>query len=265
MKAKIEEILDRLITEVREGRSIDDCLSQYAEYAAELRPLLHLAKDISDLPKPEPDPEAVEATVKQAVGLAPEEKSAKRFSLREIFVLRPVMVRVFAVIVVVLVLGVATVSLSANSLPGDVLYPVKIAAERVQLFLTIDNEGKARLHAIFAEERTEEFESLLEPGIEISEELMEEMLQQTDLAIACVLLLDGESAARIIDQIEECCHHQMAVLEKARNCACEEDIEAIEKAMQECMDQHECIECIKESGSGDKPYCPCGEQHHIVS
>ena len=58
MKAKIEEILDTLITEVRRGRSIDDCLSQYAEYADELRPLLFMAKSISDLPKPEPDPEA---------------------------------------------------------------------------------------------------------------------------------------------------------------------------------------------------------------
>jgi hypothetical protein len=227
--------------------------------------LLHLAKRISDLPKPEPDPEAVEVAVKRATALSPEQKSVKRFSFRDIFLLRPVMVRAFAIILVVLLLGLATVSLSANSLPGDMLYPVKKAAERVQLFLTIDDEGKARLHAIFAEERTDEFESLLEPDVEISEELMEEMLRETDLAIACVLLLDGESATGIIDQIDECCHHQMAVLEKARSCACEMDIEVIEGAMEECMEQHDCIECIRESNLGDRSFYPCSEQPYMLN
>ncbi len=259
MKAKIEEIFDRLIAEVRKGRSVDDCLHEYAEYADELKPLLYLANTINDLPKPEPSAEAVEATIKQARALSSEQKTSKRFSFREIFILNPVMVRVFAIVLLILVFGVATVSLSANSLPGDVLYPVKIATERVQLLLTIDIEGKARLHAVFADKRTDEFASLLEPGVEISEALLAEMLHQTDLAIACVVVLDEESAAEIIDQIAECCHRQMAVLEKARDCACEVDIAVIEEAMQECVEQRECIECMQQNNESPSTDCSCPE------
>ncbi|MCK4941103.1 hypothetical protein KAS45_03335 [candidate division WOR-3 bacterium] len=265
MKAKIEEIFDKLIAEVRKGRSVDDCLREYAEYADELKPLLHLANTISDLPKPEPGAGAVEATIKQARAISSGQKRSRRFSFREIFVLRPVMVRVFAIVLLILVFGVATVSLSASSLPGDMLYPVKKATERVQLLLTFNTEGKARLHTVFADKRTDEFESLLEPGVEISEELLAEMLHETDLAIACVVRLDEESSADIIDQIDECCHNQMAVLEKARDCVCEMDIGVIEEAMQECMEQHECIECIKDSDYEDKPFCPCSEEHRILS
>ncbi len=265
MKVKIEEILNKLIAEVIGGRSIDECLKEHAEYAEELRPLLSLAKSITELPKPEPNTEAVEATIQRATALAHKQKAVKRFSFREIFVLRPVAVRVFAAILLVLALAVTTVSLSANSLPGDMFYPVKIAAERVQLFLTIDDKGKARLHAIFAVERTDEFESLLEPGVEISEELLERMLRETDLAIACVMRLDGESAAKVIDQIDDCCHYQMAALEKARDCACQMDIEMIEKAMEECMEQHECLECIRESKRGDKSFAPCNGRLHDLS
>lgn len=259
MKAKIEEILDRLIAEIRKGRSFDDCLLEYPDYADELRPLLHLADSISELPRPEPNAEVVEATVKQATAVSGKQKISKRFSFRDIFVLRPVMVRVFAVILLILVFGVATVSLSANSLPGDVLYAVKVAAERAQLFLTIDTEGKARLHAVFADKRTDEFEALLEPGVEISEELLAQMLRETDLAIACVIDMDRENAVEIIDQIDECCHQQMAVLEKARDCVCEEDIGVIEEAMQECMEQHECIECMQQNNHSPGIDCSCPE------
>jgi hypothetical protein len=52
---------------------------------------------------------------------------------------------------------IATVNASFSSVPGDFLYPVKLATERVQLTLAItNNEQRARLHAEFASRRLEE-------------------------------------------------------------------------------------------------------------
>jgi hypothetical protein len=255
MKTKIEEILDELIAEVKKGRTVDDCLREYPEYADELRPLLHLVNSIAELPKPEPSPEAIETVIDQARVLSNEQKAPKGFSLREIFALRPVMVRVAAIALLVFVVGLTTVSLSANSLPGHMLYPVKIATERVQLFLTTDTKGKARLHVVYADKRTDEFVSLLTPGVKINEDLLAEMLHETELAINCAELLDENSALEIIDQIDECSKQQMEVLEEARRCACEVDIAVIEEAIKECLDQHKCIECMKSSDASNG-HCP---------
>jgi len=50
---------------------------------------------------------------------------------------------------------VTTVS-AGNSLPGDVLYPMKLAGERVQIRLAGTPKDRVRLHAAFAERRMQE-------------------------------------------------------------------------------------------------------------
>lgn len=51
--------------------------------------------------------------------------------------------------------AVATVG-ATNSLPGDLLYPVKLATERVQLSFSSSSEQRVRLHSEFAERRLQE-------------------------------------------------------------------------------------------------------------
>lgn len=55
-----------------------------------------------------------------------------------------------------------TVNASFDTIPGDVLYPVKLAAERVQLTFATSNTTRARLHTEFAGRRLAE-------AVEISE------------------------------------------------------------------------------------------------
>ncbi|KKW34696.1 MAG: hypothetical protein UY81_C0064G0001, partial [Candidatus Giovannonibacteria bacterium GW2011_GWA2_53_7] len=59
---------------------------------------------------------------------------------------------------VVLALGgwVVAVNAASGSVPGDALYPVKIATEQVQLRLTTSSEQRAKLHIEFAGRRLEE-------------------------------------------------------------------------------------------------------------
>lgn len=77
-------------------------------------------------------------------------------------VARPV---AFAALLVVMVLGgwIGSVNASLDTLPGDRLYPVKLASERAQLTLATSST-KGRLHAEFASRRLNEVTLLVSQG-----------------------------------------------------------------------------------------------------
>src|SRR5690349_10227649 len=70
-------------------------------------------------------------------------------------ILRPVSI---GASVFVLIFGswVATVNASFDSVPGDVLYPVKLVTERMQLTFASSTQQRARLHTEFAGRRLQE-------------------------------------------------------------------------------------------------------------
>lgn len=70
-------------------------------------------------------------------------------------IVRPVSVAL-ASLLIVLSGWAATVNASFASVPGDLLYPVKLATEKVQLSLAASSEQRARLHAEFAGRRLDE-------------------------------------------------------------------------------------------------------------
>ena len=97
-------------------------------------------------------------------GLAPVEsnglKSLQIFLPQHIgsAILKPV--GVLLMITMVLGGGYASVSASQGSLPGDVLYPVKLTSEKMQLTFTSDQKEIAQLHIDFAEKRLDEFSQI---------------------------------------------------------------------------------------------------------
>ena len=70
-------------------------------------------------------------------------------------VLRPASLAL-SVFVVVFGGWVATVNASFDSVPGDILYPVKLATERMQLTFAGSSQQRARLHTEFAGRRLDE-------------------------------------------------------------------------------------------------------------
>jgi len=76
------------------------------------------------------------------------------------------------------VIGTTTsVSFAQNSLPGDLLYPIKIAAEKVQFKLADNGAAKADLGAEFANRRLHEFSQIINQSS--SDELLK---KEKDLA-----------------------------------------------------------------------------------
>lgn len=262
MKPKIEEILDVLLNEVKKGKSIEDCLKDYPEYVDELEPLLRLATSIQDLPKPEPRQDAV-ATALRNVKEAVTEKSQKRikFSLRKMFRLQPALIRAIAAVVLVVVVGWTTVTLSAHSLPDDMLYPVKRLTERIQYILTITPAGKAELHIVFAHKRSDEFARSFEEGEEMNRPLLNAMLNEAQSAMKYSESLHEERVTRLVEKIMTCNHHQREILEKIKPLSCSSDSPIIDEAINLCAQRHQFIEyTLNPEAYLEQPSSSCWDQ-----
>src|SRR3989338_4780411 len=66
-----------------------------------------------------------------------------------------------AIFILLFTLSFGTAVLSVNAKPGDVLFPVKLAYEKVQLQLTFDPEKKSDLALHFSQERLKEVNEVL--------------------------------------------------------------------------------------------------------
>ena len=75
---------------------------------------------------------------------------------------RRLIVTLLAAAISVLLLTGSAVAASAGALPGQLLYPVKRAVEKIDLALHGDPAAKARLHLQFAQRRLDELSTLLE-------------------------------------------------------------------------------------------------------
>ena len=160
------DVLNTCLEFLAKGSTIEACLERFPEAAAELDPMLLIASQTQRVG------ESIETPAEaQRVGLgritdAWSAKQAKRSSRRwRIF--RPLAkswaVAMIAVMVVVFG-GWTTTTAAAGSIPGEVLYPVKKAQERIRLVVSFSDRGKAELHAKFAQERTQEIEKLASRG-----------------------------------------------------------------------------------------------------
>ncbi len=83
------------------------------------------------------------------------------FNFSNIF--RPAFAITFSVIILVSCFAtVGAIGASQNSLPGDLLYPVKTTLEKTQFTFTSDTANRTRLSIKFANQRMDEFNQLIE-------------------------------------------------------------------------------------------------------
>jgi hypothetical protein len=215
MKQGIEDILniclDRIIGK---GDSIEQCLSSYPEHAAELEPLLKAALRAyraSSAIKARPE---FEKLAKYRFSSALREKSGRKsVSRTPLWRWQRRMAVAFAVILALFLIGAGTVTASDSSLPGDVLYPVKTAAEKVQGFFTFGSEAKASLHIKLAQRRLNEIEALAGKNRTISQPLLDMMNDETEQAIE-LIAQNKPSGKELIGRLIGLTSNQKTVLAK---------------------------------------------------
>jgi hypothetical protein len=152
---------DICLRKIKDGASLDEALALFPQLADELRPLLEtalLARQLGasiQVPKAaqlRSRAEFIENSSRRTTGqgnVVPSRR-AWRFALLAVLV------------ACVLLAGAAsTIAVSAKAIPGDALYPVKIAAEHTRLLLTGDQAQRLELEKTFDHERVTEVEALM--------------------------------------------------------------------------------------------------------
>jgi hypothetical protein len=194
MTTSCDDILAGLLAECSDlilaGASIETCLDRYPEHAVTLGPMLSTLVQVQEL-RPVPARSAAATAQSRAQFMA----AAVRLSdeqnrspipigarlavwwqaLTAIFARpasswglpRSMPVGMLATMVIVILLGALVtggVTVSARALPGDFLYPVKIASERAQLLITSDPLDRGNLQQRFAGRRVDEARAVVQQG-----------------------------------------------------------------------------------------------------
>ena len=166
MAEKFDDILNECIDRLLQGESLEQCLQRYPEQAEQLEPLLRVALATQRASSAaEPRSEFKAQARYQMRSLLYDQKQKAQPKRWSFFGWLPRWATIAIIVVFVFLLaGGGTAAAASNSLPGETLYPVKLATERVQFAFTFSEEGTARLHARFAGRRAEEMARLAEAG-----------------------------------------------------------------------------------------------------
>jgi len=141
------------------------------------------------------------------------------------------MAALMAVVVGAGIIGGGAVLASADSLPGNALYPVKLAVEDTRLALTADPAGQAELTMAFAAERAEEMQRLVAQGEPIPEDVLYRMARHTEQALAQIARARLEDIPPLLEQVIEGTYTQQQVMEQVRSYLPEETQPALHYAI----------------------------------
>ncbi len=146
----LDECLERLLVK---GETMEQCLLSYPEQAANLKPLLETALATRQAAAIQPRAE-FKAKARYQFRSALQEAASPRS--RPFLSWFPRWATVVTIVLGVLMMGGGTIAAASYSMPDNLLYPVKLATEQVQLTLTPSDIGKANLCAKFADRRVAE-------------------------------------------------------------------------------------------------------------
>jgi hypothetical protein len=173
---KFEDILAECIDDMKAGKaSVEDCLNRYPSVRDQLEPLLRVALEIREPPDVKPSPgfkvRARHRLMEQMHGRQVATRwpwSHYNSQVKPITYIRRFSTSMAGVILVVVLaisaLGVGTAYASQASLPGDTLYPIKLATEEAGMMLVGDDVARAERALSFANKRVREMEALAEKG-----------------------------------------------------------------------------------------------------
>lgn len=168
-------ILDDCVTRMSQGDSLEACLADYPDQVTELNPALALSADLMHLSPLEPTTEVLAQGYEAMMETLATQDRPSWFSgllsllgqltspLKPREAGRPMLaLRVAMLLLIILIAGSAfTITASADSLPGDALYPVKRSWENTRLALTFSEPSRQALESRFAQHRREEVQAVL--------------------------------------------------------------------------------------------------------
>jgi hypothetical protein len=200
MNKRIERALERRLRKGGHHAGDPEVPRRRTDRASELGTLLGLARSVSRSYADVPEPPAGLAQGRQQL-LSTAARLRQQASSREPLprearglerkrkgrmtstVLPKLAGATLAAMLITLVVGGGVAAAAGNSLPGETLYPVKLAVEDARLALASSPEAEAELAMEFVRERTQEMEMLMEQGDEIPDEVVARMNKHLNRAM----------------------------------------------------------------------------------
>ena len=190
-RKRFDNILNECLERLLRGETIEQCLQDYPEQAAELEPLLRTALAARRASTIQPRAE-FKARARYQLQSALQEMESRRG--RWFFVWQSRWATAVAAILIFLLVGGGTVAAAGNSMPDGTLYPVKLATEQVRLTLTPSALAKAQLYARLADNRVAEIVYMASKGDPQRVELVARRLDTHLVRIATLAASRGEEA-----------------------------------------------------------------------
>ncbi|BCW93964.1 MAG: hypothetical protein KatS3mg007_1858 [Thermoanaerobaculum sp.] len=253
----LELILDRCLEALARGQTVEECLATYPEVADELAPLLAVAVEFGALPRPEPRREAIHAALVRVGASLPRPRARGAALLPGRFRLpwlRPVFLGVArwaTALAVSLVVAVGIGAASARSVPGDLLYPLKLVTERVTFALTASPEGRAELRLVFADRRLGELLRGAQRRGRVDPELLRQVLREAELALEDARPLPEGRFPLVLAKVEAFNIYQKAALRQLQAGAQGEDTELIRRAISVCEERARWMRKMMTSPEGE--------------
>jgi hypothetical protein len=239
MKDKLEEILDNCIRKVRSGETtVSECIEAYPQYKEELRLALLATLALIETPLPSINSEFRERARKHLIQAA---ENRRKFSQRRFLQKKPNKISrgIKAWLIaasLILLLGGAALAASQKSQPGSFLYPVKLAAEKLQLALVKEPYTKTQVHLKFASHRLEELEKISEEQqFKYIDDLTEALLREVNETEKLIPFLSKKEKAKTYEAI-------LKILKREQELLVQIVIDAPEKAQSRLKKAEEAVQ-----------------------
>jgi hypothetical protein len=157
------DALEVCLQALETGASIDDCLALYPNFTQELIPVLEAAQEARSLSVEHVPVDAMIRSRTRMLGRANEFKEKGRIGLI-IMRLPRVAVATFIALLFLILSSSGLLVASAESLPGDTLYPLKRAVEDVRIRMTPGEDQKKTIEAGINHLRLLEVNELIKLG-----------------------------------------------------------------------------------------------------
>ena len=187
MKRTPEELLDICLEMASRGEDWKAFLLVYPDCSQEVEKLVILAREVREASGPVEDsaPGASAALLRLGRELAKKELQREETAHRKWgWLWGSAWAKAAFAGIVMLLVGASSVELSARTVPGNFLYPLKILTERVRFALTSDQEERVELRLTFSERRLSEVVKTLKEGKGADRELVSAMLDEAKAALS---------------------------------------------------------------------------------
>ena len=240
MSKNLETILDLCIDDLKKGKSIEDCLKQHPRYSTVLKPLLSLVNNLYEAPVPEPKKNSINLTLLKIGEIAALEKKKTATTTsykRPLFRFTPfrhAFAEVLAITLIIIVLLWTIKLISAESLFGELLYPVKLSTEKLKFSLASKPESKAVLRIAFSDARLDELIKTIEKDGTFDKSLLKALLKEAALALVEIETVQDHRFALFLPKINSLNSCQQATLRQLSHLVSEKHSELLDKAIVIC-------------------------------